>query len=96
MLSRTDTTKVTRLFDQMNKAVTSLPEAALKQFVKNTPVDSGRARRSTHLELKTKIVADYPYSQRLDEGYSKQAPGGMTVPTQAWIQQEVDRRLKGL
>jgi hypothetical protein len=72
-----------------------LPEEAHKEFIKNTPVRSGNARRNTRLD-NTKIVADYPYSQRLDEGYSKQARQGMTEPTEQWIQKEVDRRLKGL
>lgn len=72
-----------------------LPRDAHAEFIKNTPKRSGNARRNTRLQ-DTKIVADYPYSQRLDEGYSRQAPRGMTEPTEQWIQKEVDRRLKGL
>jgi hypothetical protein len=77
------------------KRLDDLPEEAHKEFIKNTPVRSGNARRNTRLD-NTKIVADYPYSQRLDEGYSRQARQGMTEPTEQWIQKEVDRRLKGL
>lgn len=73
----------------------TLPREAYAEFIKNTPKRSGNARRNTRLN-DTKIVADYPYSQRLDEGYSKQAPNGMVQPTEQWIQKEVDRRLKGL
>lgn len=72
-----------------------LPRDAHAEFIKNTPKRSGNARRNTRLQ-DTKIVADYPYSQRLDEGYSRQAPQGMVQPTEQWIQKEVDRRLKGL
>lgn len=72
-----------------------LPRDAHAEFIKNTPKRSGNARRNTRLQ-DTKIVADYAYSQRLDEGYSRQAPRGMTEPTEQWIQKEVDRRLKGL
>lgn len=71
-----------------------LPAAVHAEFVKNTPIDKGHARRSTKLQNNT-IIADYPYSQRLEDGYSKQAPRGMVEPTEKWIQKEVDRRLKG-
>jgi hypothetical protein len=72
-----------------------LPKAAHKHFVDITPKRSGNAKRRTTLQS-NKIVADYPYSQQLDQGASKQATKGMTEPTEQWIQQEVDRRLKGL
>jgi hypothetical protein len=57
--------------------ITNVAHAA---FVKNTPVRSGNARRSTKKSGNT-IDANYPYAQRLEEGYSKQAPKGMTEPT---------------
>lgn len=76
-------------------AVEDLPEAALDVFVDNTPVRTGNARRNTGLSGTT-IRADYPYASRLDEGYSRQSPQGMVAPTEKWIQQEMDRRLKGL
>jgi len=71
-----------------------LPAAVHAEFIKNTPIDKGNARRSTKLQNNT-IIADYPYSQRLEDGYSKQAPRGMVEPTEQWIQKEVNRRLKG-
>lgn len=81
--------------DRAIKALEDLPEAALDEFKKNTPIRSGNARRRTHLKKDT-IVADYPYAQRLDEGYSKQRPEGMTAPTEEWIREEVERRLRGI
>ena len=72
-----------------------LPSAIHDEFRANTPIRSGNARRNTKLK-KNQIVADYPYSQRLEEGSSKQAPDGMIKPTEEWIRKEVDRRLKGL
>ena len=77
----------------VKKVADDLPAQAYEQFVKETPKRSGNARNNTRLE-QNKIIADYPYSQRLDEGYSKKAPKGMVEPTEQWIQQEVDRRLK--
>lgn len=81
--------------NQAERALRGLEEAALKQFIKNTPVRSGNARRNTKLRG-SKIVADYPYSERLDQGYSNQSPRGMVEPTEQWIQREVERRLKGI
>jgi hypothetical protein len=66
------------------KQLAELPEQALNEFVKNTPVRSGRARRSTRL-TRNIIRADYPYAGRLDDGYSQQSPRGMTKPTEEFI-----------
>jgi hypothetical protein len=94
-MAKVNTTQVNRLFKELSTRMDDLPDAALDEFRKNTPRDRGNARRNTRLDNNT-IVADYPYSQRLEEGYSRQAPQGMIEPTEKWIQQEVDRRLKGL
>lgn len=59
-----------------------------------TPIRSGRARRNTRLQG-NEIVANYPYAQKLDEGYSKQAPEGMSKPTLEYIQRTVARIMKG-
>jgi hypothetical protein len=59
-----------------------------------TPVDSGNARRNTDLKG-NEIVADYPYAQRLDEGYSKQAVDGMSQPTLDYIKRTVNRIMRG-
>lgn len=89
----------TSSFDQQmaraERALENLPKAAFDYFVSITPKDTGAARRATRLQGST-IVADYPYSQPLDQGSSRQARKGMTQPTEAWIQREVDRRLKGI
>jgi len=79
----------------LRHAFDTLPQAALDEFKANTPIRTGNARRNTVLQGNS-IVADYAYGQRLDEGWSKQAPQGMTAPTLKWIQQEVDQRLKGI
>lgn len=53
--------------------------AAGNQFRQITPRRSGNAQsKSTYNS--TEIRGDYPYAARLDEGYSKQAPGGMSDP----------------
>jgi hypothetical protein len=80
---------------KLSKAIDTLPEDAHAEFVKNTPVRTGNARRNTQLQ-NNRIVANYNYSQELEDGRSRQAPNGMIEPTEQWIQREVDRRLKGL
>jgi hypothetical protein len=94
-MAKIDLRSFNQQMSKLVKQLDDLPEEAHKEFIKNTPVRSGNARRNTVLR-DTKIIADYAYSQQLDDGYSKQARQGMTEPTEQWIQKEVDRRLKGL
>ena len=73
--------------------VQALPQDAYNYFVTVTPIDTGNARRSTSLKGKT-IEANYAYANRLDKGWSKQAPQGMIKPTQDYINRRV-RQIKG-
>ena len=55
-------------------------------FKKITPVRSGNARRNTrYSKNKHRITADYAYGARLDDGWSKQAPRGMTEPSLQYL-----------
>ncbi len=70
---------------RLNKVLNTLDDkkvtdVAHKAFVQNTPIRTGNARRNT-VKSGNDIDANYPYAQRLEEGYSKQAPKGMTEPT---------------
>lgn len=71
----------------MIKELQKFPKEAEKEFISLTPIDTGNARSHTHLTGDT-IKANYPYAQRLDEGWSKQAPNGMTKPFEAWMKQK--------
>jgi len=82
------TPSVKRINKQLKQDV---PKEAYKTFLENTPVADGNARKNTKLKGST-IVANYPYAKRLDEGYSNQAPEGMTKPT---IKQ-VDKFIRGV
>jgi hypothetical protein len=69
---------------RMNKVLNTLNDAkvsdvAYKAYVQNTPFKTGNAKRKT-VKSGNDIDANYPYAQRLEEGYSKQAPKGMTEP----------------
>jgi hypothetical protein len=76
---------------RIERELAKVPAQALNFWVKTTPKRSGNARRRTKLVGDT-IQARYPYAQRLDEGLSKQAPEGMSKPTEEFI----ERRLKSI
>jgi len=65
-----------------------MAKLAYPVFVDNTAVRTGNARSRTNLR-NTSINANYPYAQRLDEGWSKQRPNGMTKPTAKWFENYV-------
>ncbi len=87
-----------RIQNKLNK----VPQEAYKEFVKNTPIKTGNARRNTKLKGKT-IEANYQYAEVLDKGRhmtsrgmrgSDQAPEGMSKPTQEFIQKRIKKILK--
>lgn len=75
------------------KQLDKVPGDAYVFFRAHTPVRTGNARRSTFLKKDT-IVGAYPYAQRLDQGYSRQAPDGMSKPTEAYIKKRLDAIMK--
>jgi len=82
--------KIAKALTQRQRDLAKVPQRAHKEFVKNTPVRSGNARRRTRLKGDT-IKASYPYATRLDDGYSSQARNGMTEPTVKYIQKIVKK-----
>jgi hypothetical protein len=85
---------MTSSLKNIQKKLNNLPKEAYQEFVKDTPIRSGNARRKTKL-IGNKIVAGYAYAQRLDEGYSKQSPDGMTKPTEVFIKKRMAQILLG-
>ncbi len=75
------------------KALSAVPKNAFTFFRQVTPIRSGNARSNTYLNNDT-IVAGYNYATKLDNGSSRQAPSGMSKPTQAFIKKEVNAILK--
>ena len=78
-----------------------LVDVAYPVFVKNTPIDSGKARRQTE-KHQDSIVANYEYAQVLEKGRgfrdgqlrgSNQAPKGMSTPTIDYLRQYIKRTL---
>lgn len=74
------------------KFLKQLPKDAYQFFVAQTPVRTGNARRNTRLVGDT-IVGNYAYAERLDDGYSRQAPRGMTEPTERFVDRELNKKI---
>ncbi len=94
---------VENLFSDATAVTEELTDDAYKFFVAQTPVRSGNARRNTNLASlrdstngfrKSVIEGDYAYAQRLDDGSSKQAPNGMTAPTERYIERRLDELVR--
>lgn len=85
---------ITPVLKKIQKKLDNLPKEAEKEFVKNTPIRTGNARRNTKRNKDT-IVANYPYAKRLDEGYSKQSPQGMVKPTEDFIMRRFREIMSG-
>ena len=88
---------VLRMFEENIRTLTpKLLDDTYKFFVKATPKKSGNARRNTKLNnQKNTIEADYAYAGRLNNGWSKQAPNGMTEPAIEFMKRSVSKHLKG-
>jgi hypothetical protein len=82
---KVDTTKLNLKITAQQRALADLPYAAVKEFRSLTPIRTGNARMNTELSgNNTKILALYPYASRLNNGWSHQAPNGMTKPFAIW------------
>jgi len=59
---------------------TKVAEEVFRRIVERTPVDTGAARDSWELNFVPaghRISSDIPYMNRLEHGWSQQAPSGM-------------------
>jgi hypothetical protein len=74
----------------IEKQLQDVPRKGYDFFKRITPKDSGNARSRTRL-VNTVIEADYPYAVRLDKGWSRQAPNGMSRPTISYMKQLVKK-----
>lgn len=86
-----------KITDDLARIKRQLPQIArqgLAEYRRLTPIQSGNARRKTTANANS-IQANYAYAGRLDQGYSKQAPKGMTEPFELWLEKHVDKIVKG-
>jgi len=87
------TREVEDMLNDLEDLSRDVMKPAFKFYKKETPVRSGNARNQTKLKGQT-INSDYAYAGRLDEGWSKQAPDGMTKPTIEEIDNLVDKEVR--
>lgn len=90
---KVNTKEVENMFDDLEDMSKSVIKEAFRFYKNETPVKSGNARNKTTLRNK-QIKSGYPYAGRLDEGWSKQAPKGMTEPTIGHIDDLVAKELR--
>ena len=88
MKMQVDNRSLQSLLSAAEKEASKLSTDAFNYFESVTPKRSGNARSKTKLRGDT-IVADYPYAEKLDTGYSKQSPDGMTAPTEKYINEKL-------
>lgn len=88
-ISETMSKSLARIQQDLEK----LPRKAYDYWVGITPIRTGNARRKTRLR-ETTIQAQYPYATPLDEGHSRQAPKGMSKPTDTFIRKELSRIMR--
>jgi len=81
---------ITPLTRRQIRQLRQYPDQAADRFRELTPRRTGNARSQTKLRNQV-IEADYPYAQRLDTGWSRQAPQGMTVPFDKWVRQQMKK-----
>lgn len=85
--------QIANRLERVRKEINNIRPQAHRQFVSETPIDTGNARSRTDLRG-TEIQANYPYAVRLEkESWSRQAPRGMSAPTIDFIRQIVRRML---
>lgn len=70
----------------------NLINKAYPVFMRETPVRTGNARNKTK-KTDTSINANYPYAYRLDNGWSRQSPEGMTQPTVEYLRDYIRKAL---
>jgi hypothetical protein len=87
--------EINKRLDQLKTLLSpqALARVAYQEFYRITPLRSGNAKSNTDLR-NNRIEADYPYAQRLDEGWSKQAPNGMTDPTIKYVKDYINKQGK--
>ena len=85
MVSKVDQTKFIARIKELKGLKKDVMTKAIDYYKQVTPIRGGNARNKTILDSADKIEANYPYAGKLDSGWSKQAPDGMTKPTTKYM-----------
>lgn len=78
---------------RIQRGFSTVAKETIDFWIRSTPKDSGNARNRTTLKGNV-IEANYPYARRLDEGYSKKAPKGMSKPTEQFFKRLMNRLIR--
>jgi len=82
----------TKLDRALDKLVKETATVAKEIFQKNTPKRTGNARKNWNTRLGKRdfeLSNRVPYIERLDNGWSKQAPQGITKPSIKEIKRKI-------
>ena len=83
--------EVKAMFNELLDMGDEMMDDGFPVLKKATPIDKGNARRNTVHRSSAKIESRYPYADRLNTGWSKQAPNGFTEPTLEHMEDFVDK-----
>ena len=73
--------EVREMFEELKDMPQFVMEKTYPYYKDRTPIKSGNARSKTRLEKNKSVIGSrYPYADRLDTGWSQQAPRGFTEP----------------
>lgn len=86
---------IAKAMDDYSKIASTVAKKTYTYFKEQTPIRTGNARRNTRLKHQT-IEANYNYASKLDEGYSQQAPEGMTGPSIDYMEKTFNEEVKKL
>jgi len=90
MRIRRVTNRIAPRLSRVGKQFDKIKKEAHKKFVDVTPRDTGNAKSRTRLSG-SQIQANYDYSVKLENGYSRQAKRGMSRPTIAHIKELIKK-----
>ena len=90
---------ISELERSVDKLVSDISKRTLATAKANTPIRSGRARRSWTTDTKGpghfEVQNSVPYIEQLEKGRSKQAPRGIVKPTVRTITGQIKNRRLG-
>jgi hypothetical protein len=91
---------IAELSNDVDQMIRQVSQDLFDTVKEKTPVRSGRAKRGWRLRKQRQhhyeVANRVPYVSRLDEGYSKQAPRGMTRPAAREVLNRARRRFRNV
>ena len=87
--------EVREMFEELKDMPQFVMEKTYPYLKDRTPIKSGNARSKTRLEKNKSVIGSrYPYADRLDTGWSQQAPSGFTEPATKEMENLVNDQIR--